>query len=44
MTHISLCCCSVADLSARSGLAPTALLDLVAKYPALATLDTAGRV
>lgn len=34
--------CSVAELAAKSGLPQSDLLDLVARYPAMATLDTAG--
>jgi hypothetical protein len=34
--------CSIAELSAKSGLPQSDLLDLVARYPAMATLEPAG--
>jgi hypothetical protein len=39
---VALWPCSIAELAAKSGLPQSELLDLVARYPAMATLDTAG--
>lgn len=39
------CCvvlCSVTELCSRTGLSPGAVLELLAKYPALAAVDAAG--
>lgn len=36
------CCCSVSELSATSGLPRAALLNLLAKYPALSSLGVSG--